>query len=121
MELWSELGVATKSEFDQAVVDETIGISSAVLVALEERQRQLLQLRESRTNEIRTLATQIAALWARFNVPVQQRERFFANHEGLGPEVVAAVRLLPSLRSFVGTSLICINSAKQNSQGYRKS
>jgi len=94
MELWSELGVATKSEFDQAVVDETIGISSAVLVALEERQRQLLQLRESRTNEIRTLATQIAALWARFNVPVQQRERFFANHEGLGPEVVAAVRFL---------------------------
>jgi hypothetical protein len=99
VDLWSELGISEKSDFDQAVVDQTLGVSSSAISHLEERQAQLLQLKACREKEIRSLAGQIAVLWNRFSVPAEEREAFFANHEGLGAEVLEAVNScrLPTL------------------------
>jgi hypothetical protein len=82
------------SALDAAVLDRSVsaslGCGRRVLEQLAARLSALEAKREEREERVRAFAFDITALWDRLGVSDEERDDFYEQHQGLGPDVLEA-------------------------------
>ena len=60
--------------------------------ALQKREEQLVEIKKTRGEALRDLATKITSLWKQLYVPQDEQEKFLSQHEGYSLTTLSAVR-----------------------------
>ncbi|KAN0030500.1 hypothetical protein ACTA71_009139 [Dictyostelium dimigraforme] len=101
VQLWEELRVSPDTELEksillmtQSTIDKAspISLGQATLTVLEQKRDRLHIIKAEHEEMVCKYATQITLLWDKLEIPLEERESFFAKTAGLGSDVIEACR-----------------------------
>ncbi|KAN0028362.1 hypothetical protein ACTFIV_010204 [Dictyostelium citrinum] len=101
VQLWEELRVSPDTELEKSILLMTqstidkmspISLGQATLTVLEQKRDRLHTIKAEHEEMVCKYATQITLLWDKLEIPIEERESFFAKTAGLGSDVIEACR-----------------------------